>query len=157
MAHKHHPFRFVIAGRGSPNYEAAILQQLETAGLRDRTQLVGFVSREFKDLLLQGSDLFVLSSHSENFGLAILEALSAGLPVLTSPGVALSSIVQQEELGWVTPLNSESLNQAFQQFFANPQAARSMGERAHQIVQQHYSWSAIAAQLCDRYREALKI
>lgn len=97
-------FTLVIAGSGTTEYEAEIELMLSLAHIRDRTYLAGFVEGETKDLFLQGSDLFALTSHSENFGVAVLEAWSAGLPVLLTPGVALASVARQHNLGYVSAL-----------------------------------------------------
>jgi glycosyltransferase involved in cell wall biosynthesis len=98
---KHLPFQFVMAGSGDPEYEHSLRQQIRQAGLTQRVHQVGFASGEFKQLLLQGADVFLLPSHSENFGVAVLEAMAAGLPVITSPQVALAKVVQTHQLGWI--------------------------------------------------------
>ena len=151
-----HRFTFVIAGTGDPTYEAEVDQRLESAGLQDRTQRLGFVQGDFKDLLLQGSDLFVLTSYSENFGIAVLEAWAAGLPVLITPGVALALEVQQHQLGWVSEANIDSIATALQRFFADPNDARSMGGRARQRVLQQYTWERVTQQLRQQYQQILQ-
>lgn len=150
------PFTFVLAGEGSPSYEAALKEQIQLAGLADRTLQVGFVAGEFKQLLLQGADLFALTSHSENFGLAVLEALAAGLPVLTTPNVALADVVKQERLGWVTPLDCQSIAGQLRQVLQSPQMAQFMGRSAQSVVQNRYSWQAIASSLIKRYQTVLQ-
>lgn len=150
------PFTFVLAGEGSPSYEAELKAQIRATGLADRTLQVGFVAGEFKQLLLQGSDLFALTSHSENFGLAVLEALAAGLPVLTTPNVALADFVEQEQLGWITPLAPCSIADRVRQVLQSPQLAQSRGSYARSIVQERYSWQAIASLLIHNYRKILQ-
>lgn len=145
-------FQFVIAGRGTSEYEAELHQQLEAAGIHDRTHFVGFVSGDRKHILLQGSDLFALPSHSENFGIAVLEAMAAGLPVLITPEVALSSLVQTEQVGWVVPQSPGELAQAVQTFLETPQIAQTMGERASQIVRSQFTWQSTIHQLIQHYQ-----
>lgn len=146
-----YPFQFVIAGNGGPEYEAAIDRQLAESGLSLRTHRIGFVDGELKALLLQGADLFALTSYSENFGIAALEALAAGQPLLLSDGVALSSLVQQQQLGWVTSCEVRSVAQALEQFLQCPSAAKNMGDRARHVVQQQFAWEHIAATLVQHY------
>jgi glycosyltransferase involved in cell wall biosynthesis len=153
---KSHPFTFIIAGSGSPEYETAIAQHLIDAGLERRTHWLGFVSGELKQLLLQGSDLFALTSHSENFGIAALEAMANGLPVLLSSGVALSSLVQQHRLGWITTQEPPAIATILQQFLNSPALAKEMGDRARRIVQQQYSWNYIAAKLTEHYSSVVQ-
>ena len=64
---KEYNFALVIAGSGEPDYVQQIQDLLVTHSISDRAHLVGFVEGEIKNLYLQGSDLFTLTSHSENF------------------------------------------------------------------------------------------
>ncbi len=153
---RHQRFRLLIAGSGEPAYEAAIARLLAEAGLQDRSRCLGFISGELKNLLLQGSDLFALPSYSENFGLAVLEAMANGLPVLITPGVALAPLVQQACLGWVTAQEPTAIATALQQFFTHWPLARSMGDRARHLIEDRYSWQAIAYQLSQRYQLLLQ-
>ena len=56
-------FHLVVAGSGDACYEASIKDQVVARGLRERVHFAGFAERDFKQLLLQGADLFVLPSH----------------------------------------------------------------------------------------------
>jgi glycosyltransferase involved in cell wall biosynthesis len=144
-------FTFVLAGSGSLEYEAEINALLVTAGIRERTYHSGFVEGEKKDLLLQGADLFALTSHSENFGVALLEALASGLPVVVTPGVALASIVEQHQLGYVSELDIGAIAIAIQDCLNHPQSAKKMGDRARQLILETYAWERIATKLIDIY------
>jgi len=148
-------FHLVIAGNGTPEYEAEVDRLVQAAGLAQRTHRLGFVNGKLKELLLQGSDLFALTSHSENFGIALLEALAAGLPVVTTPGVALASLVQRSQLGWVVPQEPLAIASTVRQGLQNPSLLRAMGDRARQIVHDTYSWQAIAMQLTTHYHGLL--
>lgn len=152
----HQRFTFVLAGKGSPEYEAEINALLLSAGLRDRTYRPGFVAGEMKDLLLQAADLFALTSHSENFGIAVLEALAVGLPVLITPGVALASVVEQYQLGYVSELDSSAIASTLQHFLNYPQKAKEMSDRARQLILEKYTWKRIASNLSEVYTAILK-
>lgn len=145
-------FTLVLAGSGSPEYEAEVKQFIQAAGLGDRTHCPGFVEAEEKDLFLQGSDLFVLTSHSENFGIAVLEAMAAGLPVVVTPGVALSTVVQEHQIGFVTELEQSAITTTINTCLSNPQVLQEQGNRARLLVEQHYSWRENALSLMNFYR-----
>lgn len=151
-----HRFTFVLAGSGDPHYEDEIRQQLTVNGLSDRTRMVGFIKGEQKDLLLQGSDLFVLTSYSENFGVAVLEALAAGLPAIVTPGVALAEVVKQHQLGAVPELEEGAIATAILKALNQPEAMKAMGDRARQLVLNHYTWERVAAQLIEVYTAILE-
>ncbi|MDZ8055059.1 MAG: glycosyltransferase [Aulosira sp. ZfuVER01] len=147
-----HRFTFVIAGSGSKEYEAEINSLLVASGMSGRTHFAGFVEGETKNMFMQGSDLFVLTSYAENFAVVVLEALAVGLPVLITPGVALASIVQQYQLGYVTPMNVSAIASALENYLSHPQKAKQMGERARQIISEQYTWDKIAARMIDNYK-----
>ena len=145
-------FTFVIAGSGTPAYEAEIYSLLVASGIEDRTQMIGFVEGEQKDLLIQGADLFALTSHSENFGISVLEALVVGTPVLVTPGVGLATIVREHHLGYVAELDIEAITQALDRYLTDPDCAKQMGIRARQFTIENYNWDKIATDLIQVYR-----
>jgi glycosyltransferase involved in cell wall biosynthesis len=152
----HHRFTFAIAGNGSKEYEMEIEDLLISNGIRDRTHLIGFVEGEIKNIFMQGADLFALTSHSENFAVVVLEALAVGVPVLTTPGVALANLIQKHQLGYVAELHVSAITLALERFFNDPQAAMDMGDRARQIVAGKYAWSQIAVQMQQVYTNILQ-
>jgi glycosyltransferase involved in cell wall biosynthesis len=151
---KAYPFQFVIAGTGDPDYEATLDRLLDEANLRPRTHRLGFVNGEQKEVLLQGSDLFALTSYSENFGVAVLEALAAGLPVLTTSGVALSTVIEQHDLGWIVEQTPQSIAHAIEYALQHPEQLTAKRDRARQLVQQHFTWPQIAQTLIQHYDTA---
>jgi len=152
----HQRFTFLLAGSGSPEYEAEAEALLVAAGIRNHTYRCGFVKGEMKDLLLQGSDLFALTSHSENFGIAVLEALAIGLPVVVTPGVALASVVEQHQLGYVPELEVGAIASALEHCLTNPEKVKQMGDRARQLIFEQYTWDQIALNLSKVYTSILK-
>lgn len=144
-------FTFVLAGSGSPDYDIEINDLLVSAGIRDRTFRSGFVANEMKDIFLQGADMFALTSHSESFGVAVLEALAVGLPVLVTPGIALASVVEQYQLGYVVELDMAAITSGLQRLLNNPQQAKKMGDRARQLIFEQYTWDCIAANMIEVY------
>ncbi|MEH2163373.1 MAG: glycosyltransferase [Nostoc sp.] len=151
----HHRFTFAIAGSGSQEYEAEIESALVSNGIRDRTHFAGFVAGETKNLFIQGSDLFALTSHAENFGLAVLEALAVGVPVLVTPGVALASIVQEHQLGYVPELDVLAIAKAIEEHLTHPQEAKDMGDRARQMIREQYTWDKVAAKMVEIYQHII--
>lgn len=150
------PFTVVIAGSGDPQYEAEIDELVKVAGIADRTRRVGFVEGEQKQLLLQGADIFVLPSHSESFGLAVLEAIAHGLLVVTTPHVPLATLVHTHHLGHITNLDVWDIAIALQQSLKDlhPAATQARRDRTQLILEQ-FSWSSIAENLIGVYNTLL--
>jgi glycosyltransferase involved in cell wall biosynthesis len=153
---KEYDFAFVIAGSGEPDYISQIQDLLVTHGISDRTHLVGFVESETKNLYLQGADLFALTSHSENFGIATIESLASGTPVLITDGVAIAPMVKEQSIGYVTKLEINAIASTIQDFFEYPHIATQKGERAQQYIAEHYAWTKIAQKLITMYAEYAK-
>ncbi|MBD2521539.1 glycosyltransferase [Nostoc sp. FACHB-133] len=149
-------FTFVLAGSGSQEYESEIKSLLVSNGIKNRTHITGFVKGEIKDLIMQGSDLFALTSYSENFGVAALEALAVGLPVLLTPGIALADLVAQQHLGYVTELQVTAIAAAIQQVLDCPEEAQKRGDRARKFVLENYTWDCIASRLISVYTEIIE-
>ncbi len=148
-------FTFVIAGSGTPEYEAEIRSRLQVSGIKARTRMMGFVEGEEKNLLIQGANLFALTSHLESFGLAILEALAVGTPALVTPGVALAPTIEANELGYVPSFDIESIATALDRFLGDPDRAKVMGDRAREFVLANYTWDYIAPNLIRVYQSMI--
>ncbi|MBE8998631.1 glycosyltransferase [Nostoc sp. LEGE 12447] len=149
-------FTFVLAGSGSQEYESEIKSLLVSNGIKNHTHITGFVKGEIKDLIMQGSDLFALTSYSENFGVAALEALAVGLPVLLTPGIALADLVAQQHLGYVTELQVTAIAASIQQALDHPHEAKEMGDRARKFILENYTWDRIASKLISVYTDIIE-
>lgn len=148
-------FTLAIAGDGEPEYVHKIKDLLEINNLSDRTHWLGFVKGETKNLYLQGADLFALTSHSENFGIAAIEALAAGTPVLITDGVAIAPMVKQQDCGYVTTLDIEAIKISLQSFLESfsPEQTSQNRSRLQQVINQNYSWQSISDRLTKIYQE----
>lgn len=148
-------FTFILAGSGTPEYENELKSLLISHDMEKLTHLTGFVKGEFKDLLIQGADLFALTSHSENFGVAVLEALAAGIPVIVTPGVALADMIADENLGYVTEQDVNAIATSIEKILAQPVEAKSMGDRARQFILENYTWDSIASKMVSVYQDII--
>ncbi|AFZ35785.1 glycosyl transferase group 1 [Stanieria cyanosphaera PCC 7437] len=151
----HQSFTFVLAGNGDAEYEIEIEKMLHQYNIYNRTHRVGFVEGEYKNLLLQGADIFALTSFSENFGIAVLEALGAGIPALVTPGVALSSVLKQERIGYITDLDINAITSSIEYCLNNLPELKHKGDRARQVILEQYTWDKIATKMSKIYQTIL--
>jgi glycosyltransferase involved in cell wall biosynthesis len=93
--------RLVIAGRGEASYEARLRQRAERLGLCRRVTWAGHVSGIEKRRLLRGARCLVQASRLESFGVAVLEAMAAGVPVAVARSVAAADQVMSSNTGVV--------------------------------------------------------
>ena len=145
-------FQLVIAGTGNKDHIQELKQLSEQLGIDQHCHFIGFVQGLEKNTLLQGADLFTLTSHSENFGIAVLEALASGTPALISQEVALSEQVSQEQLGYVTELNIEAVKDTLSSALNNTEQLKQTGNKARRFIEQNYQWPVISKQLLAVYK-----
>ena len=146
-------FQLIIAGEGDDNYKKSLINLIKRLGLNEYCHLVGFVEGNDKQLLLQGSDLFILPSYSENFGIATLEAMASATPVIISNEVALSTEVKKYNLGWVTDLNEEELRKSIEQALTSSQRYKEIGAAAKDFADKNFNWSTQANKLKKLYSD----
>jgi glycosyltransferase involved in cell wall biosynthesis len=142
----------LIAGEGPYRHE--IERLVASLHLGPHGRWLGQVTGHRKQLCLQGADLFTLTSHHENLGVAVLEALAAGTPVLISNEVALAAEIAGHGLGTVVPLHVETIARALPNALApSPESAR---EQRRDFVRTSYSWPANSAALAKLYENIIE-
>lgn len=143
-------WQLLIAGTGEPAYVRALETKVAQLGLTSRCRFIGFVDGTPKQLLLQGADLYTLTSYAENFGIAVLEALAAGTPALVSRDVALSKLIESQRLGYVCDTNVRSVSQ---QLTIALGGESDIGKEAAEYVAKTFDWGQIAARLSALYQQ----
>ena len=142
-----------IAGDGDPRYRAELSALVEQLGLSARVRFVGHVDGEEKRRVLADADCFILPSVHENFGLAVAEALAAGLPVIVTPGVALAPNVVAAGAGLVADATEDAVGATIAWAADHPAALVEMGQRAWRLARADLSWETTCARLADLYGE----
>lgn len=143
-------WRLTIAGEGAPSYVAALQALARRGAAADRIDFAGWVSGAAKHALLASADLFVLPSYQENFGIAVVEAMAAGLPVVVAPGVNLSSDIHAAGAGWVAGLEETRLIAVLAEAMRDADARRRRGAAARRYAEA-FRWRGIARQLTAIY------
>ena len=150
-------FHFILAGSNpqDADYETQIKLQIQNSSLAKYTTITGFVSGDLKVELLTKADLFVLPSYYENFGIAVAEAMAAGVPVAISDRIHIAEDIQQAEAGWVGPLEVGAIANSIKSALLNPQERQRRGLNGQEYARKHYNWEDIAQQTIDAYQEIL--
>jgi glycosyltransferase involved in cell wall biosynthesis len=100
---------------------------------------------------LRDADLFVLPSYSENFGIAVVEALAAGTPVVVSDQVALHGEIAAGGVGGVVPLDVERLAAEIERWLGDKALRESARARSRALVWQKFDWNQIARRWKSHY------
>jgi glycosyltransferase involved in cell wall biosynthesis len=147
--------RLVVVGGG----EAAYLAQLRELA-RDRHRnlplidWVGAVWGEERWKYFQGADLFCLPSHSENFGLAVLEALQVGTPALTTTTTPWA-VALGDDRGYIAEPTVASVKRQLDRYFEAPPWSLERREALAEWAWAKYHWDALAPSYVELYRSLL--
>ena len=140
-----------LVGPGENGHRDALWEQVQRKGLGDAVRFVGPVSDEEKWSYYRQADLFVLPTHSENFGIVVAEALASGTPVLTTTAAPWEELVTYDCGWWVAP-EREAIAGALRDAVSRSPAERaSMGSRGRALVEERYSWERVAQQMLQAY------
>lgn len=134
-------FRCLIAGRAASDRELTALQTL-SADLGDRVQFTGPLTGEGKWKTFSEGDVFCFPTFyaSESFGLVVVEAMMAGLPVVASNWRALPEIVVEGETGFLTPVRDPlATADRLEKLLKNAALRQSMGQAGRTRFEAHYT------------------
>lgn len=145
----------VIAGGGDPSLVASLRRLAAELELDGRVKWLGFTSGARKRWLLSRAALFVLPSASENYGIAAVEAMHAGLPVIVTTGCGLADFVSRHGAGVVTDGSVAALRSALATLLANTELSHGMGEAGRSAVRRELSLDAFGERLETWYRRLL--
>lgn len=143
----------IVAGRGTPTYEQEMRSLCETLGIHSHVRFAGQVDGDAKHQLLADSDLFVLPSHTENFGIAVAEAMAASLPVIVSNQVGLAHAIRRANAGIVVPRDSDAIAASIDRLMHDAEECSRLGDNGRMLVAQQFSWSRTSEALASLYDE----
>lgn len=148
--------RAVLAGQSAAGYAESLAAQARELGIADRLTIVArHVDGADKEALFGAASAFAMTSLSENFGIASLEAMRRGVPVIATPDVGMSEIVRESGAGRVVEASPAAIGQGLEEVMANDAARRAMGEAGRAHVLAHYGWPSIADRVAGLYRSVV--
>ena len=146
--------RLVLAGSGNEGYLRKLKRRTRELGIDDSTTFRGFVSGAEKQSLLSSASLLALPSHHENFGIAVLESLDAGIPVVISPEVQLADFVRRNNVGKVAQSTPVDLANAILDTLNDGTLGARTRLIGAELVAKEFSPTVIGDRLSSMYRAA---
>lgn len=146
---------FVIAGPEDDGTGCGAQRLAASLGIGDQVRFIGEVHGQDRLAALADSDLFILTSHSENFGMAAAEAMAAGLPVLLSNQTGIARAAEASGAAEVTALTVSDIGRAWSRMLSHPEHLRAMGMCARHFVQRECDPLTVAGKMINVYEDVI--
>lgn len=145
-----------IAGEGDENYINELKQLTTRLEVSNYIHFTGGVYGEQKWELFRKADLFVLPTHSENFGIVVAEALACGLPVITTKGTPWQEL-ENYHCGWWTETGTKATIKALKEFLQCTETQlEQMGRNGRRLIEEKYSSRKMAQDMVNLYRKLIE-
>jgi glycosyltransferase involved in cell wall biosynthesis len=144
-------WRVVLAGPDEGDHRSEVESLVASLNLQSDFEFAGPVDDETKWKLLARTDLFVLPSYSESFGLAIAEALAAAVPVITTRATPWREL-ESHHCGWWIDTGVDALaNSLAEATNKTAEELRAMGKHGRKLVLEKYSWDVVAQKMLSLF------
>ncbi|MCG0144454.1 MULTISPECIES: glycosyltransferase [Phocaeicola] len=142
-----------IAGEGEESYINELKQLASKLGVENLIHFIGGVYGDKKWELFKKADLFVLPTHSENFGIVVAEALACGTPVITTQGTPWQEL-ESYHCGWWTEIGTEATTKALKEFLQCTETQlEQMGKSGRKLIEEKYSSQKVAQDMVELYKK----
>lgn len=143
----------IVAGPDDGGEWQRVAARIESAEPKPRVTYLGPVSGRAKFELLASASAFVLPSHSENFGMSVVEALACGTPVVVSRNCPWES-VEAEGAGYWVENRSDIVADRLLRILRDPSSAERMGHAARAVAKR-FAWPSIGQQMTREYERII--
>jgi len=149
--------KFIISGKGQSSEMIKLHTHAKHLGVKNHIIFTGYTPDKELPKLYQAADIFAFSTFYEHHPFAILEALSTGLPVVTTTVGGISETIQTGKNGLlVPPFSSQQFSKALLYLIEHQVEATEMGTKARQTVVEQLDWPIVVKDALKIYDEALR-
>jgi glycosyltransferase involved in cell wall biosynthesis len=143
----------VIAGPDEDRLSHQLQAQARRLMCGDKLHFTGLIKKDrVVSALLDANLLIIPSEIQENFGMAALEAMATGLPVLVSEGIPVGRWAQMVGAGRIVPCEKEAFQQAAIELLSKPEELEIMGQKGKDLVRQHFDTKCVAQIMMAQYQ-----
>jgi glycosyltransferase involved in cell wall biosynthesis len=148
-------FEYIIVGDG--RLRSTLEQKASNLGLGDQVSFVGEVEHEIVFSYLKSADIFLLPSYEEAFGIAYLEAMACGLPVIACEGEGPADYITNRETGFlVPPKDPDAIADVIQELQADHELRSHVADRGQRTALNGFSWERNAKSVERIFSEAIE-
>ena len=157
QAQKDTDLQLVMAGPDQTGWASNLKEIASQLGISDRMTWTGMVRGDLKWGALYACETFILPSHQENFGIAVVEALACGKPVLISNKVNIWREIERDGAGIVADDTLAGTQRLLESWHATPAAARqAMAQNAARSFQERFTVDAMAEDLISLFHDHME-
>ncbi|MBJ7457940.1 MAG: glycosyltransferase [Thermoleophilaceae bacterium] len=146
--------QLAIIGPDDEGLLASLEARVAELGLGEHITFTGALYDPHRTDALAAADVWCLSSHSENFGIAVIEAMAAGCATVISPAVNLADEVIREDAGIVAELDPQKFGAAISDLFADPTRRAEYAASGARFARK-FDWPVVGPQLIEMYEQAV--
>lgn len=151
----HPDWELSIVGRGEAAHVAEVTDLMTSLNL-GRVRFPGPLYGAAKARAYSDAELFVLPTHSENFGMVVAEALAHGCPAVVTRGAPWAGL-ETERCGWWIDHDIDSLTEVLHQAMGSEsEQLAEMGNRGRAWMERDFGWNTIGQKMSAVYRWALE-
>lgn len=143
--------RLVLIGKGQEEYLAACKQKAEQLGIQDKIFYRERVAQKYLKSVYELSDVFLLPTRYEIFGMVLLEAMYFGLPVITTRNGGSCTLMNPENGIVIDGFDAVCWAQKIGGLLSNDECRRKIGENAHRTIAEEYTWDSLADRFLQIY------
>jgi glycosyltransferase involved in cell wall biosynthesis len=148
--------KFVISGKGQSDEMRKLIAHAEKLGVKDNIIFTGYYPDKKLPKLYQAADVFAFSTFYEHHPFAILEALSTGLPVVTTNVGGIPETIESGKNGFLCePFKPQQLSDKILYLLEHPAEASEMGLQARKTIEERFDWRIVVKDVLKVYDEAL--
>lgn len=155
IARQREDVHLVLAGPDDDGYGTQVRQWLEHEGTGEKCTFTGMLLGTEKLAAFRDADVFILPSYSENFGIAVTEAMACSLPVVVSDKVNIWREVATSNAGLVVRCNAQEVSDALIHLLDNPSLGKEMGRQGRRLVEEQFTWESVGSQMIQVYQQIL--
>ena len=145
-----------IVGPDQEGHTAELKALCEESGVAEDFEFVGPKYGDELQREYASADLFVLPTHSENFGSVVIEALAHQVPVICTKGAPWQEL-EERGCGWWIDIGVEPLAEALKKaLVVSRESLVEMGERGRKLVEEKYTWEAVVKAMVEGYEEVVR-
>ena len=148
------PYRFVIAGQGNNELHTQLLKQRHSLGLDDTVHFLGFNDKPAE--FLSNLSIFLLTSSSEGFSIATIQAMASGLPVIATKSGGPEEIISHQTDGYLVDINNPTaIAEALEIINTNTKLKHDMAEAGRIKALKQFDISKMLASYEQLYESIL--